>query len=167
MPARRILRAVLSLGICLFAGYIGSLYAIPLIPTWFASLNKPRFIPADPNVIPLGLIVYVFFGLALDFIWHADPGNSKDKTFCLFLFFFALILSVVWVYVFFGLRSPLAGLMIMIMLFAVLLSTIFQALRVSVGASLLLVPNLVISVIIAYANYSILVANPHLPLFIA
>jgi translocator protein len=161
------LRLGISLGICLFAGYIGSLYAIPLIPTWFASLAKPGFIPADLDIIPLGLIVYALFGLALDFIWHADPRNDKDKKTCLFLFFFSLLLSVAWVYVFFGLRSPLAGLMIMIMLFAVLLSTIFQALRVSIGASLLLVPDLALSVIIAYANYSILVANPHLPIFFA
>jgi len=159
----KLLRLVVSLSVCLLAGYISSLYAIPLLPSWFASLNKPGFIPPDTYFVPIGLVVYILLGFTLNFIWQADKGNYRDKRFCLFLFILGLIFNVLWVYVFFGLRSPLIGLLISIMLYAILISTIYQALRVSFPASLLLVPNLIITFIIGYANYMILIMNPHLP----
>lgn len=161
----KVVKLVISFGICLIAGYFNSLYALPLVPSWFASLNKPGFIPPDPYFVPIGLVVYLLLGLSLYFIWNSDTGNYKEKQFCLFLFISSLILNVLWVYTFFGLRSPFTGLMVILFLFAGLMSTIYQTLRVSFGATLLLLPYLVILFVAAYANYMIVVMNPNLPLF--
>ncbi|MCX6685633.1 MAG: tryptophan-rich sensory protein [Methanoregula sp.] len=161
----KVVKLVISFGICLIAGYFNSLYALPLVPSWFASLNKPGFIPPDPFFVPIGLVVYLLLGLSLYFIWNSGTGNYKEKQFCLFLFISSLILNVLWVYTFFGLRSPFTGLMVILFLFAGLMSTIYQTLRVSFGATLLLLPYLVILFVAAYANYMIVVMNPNLPLF--
>jgi tryptophan-rich sensory protein len=161
-----LVRLVSSLGICLLAGYFGSLYVVPLLPSWFATLSKPAFVPSDSYIVLAGLLVYVLFGFALYFIWQADPMNYRDKKLCLFFFIFGLVLHVLWVYSFFGLQSPFMGLMISIMLLAILFALIFQTLRVSVGASLFLTPCLIISFIAAYANYLIFVMNPQIPLFL-
>jgi tryptophan-rich sensory protein len=55
--------------------------------------------------------------------------------------------------------------MVILFLFAGLMSTIYQTLRVSFGATLLLLPYLVILFVAAYANYMIVVMNLNLPLF--
>ena len=56
--------------------------------------------------------------------------------------------------------------MIMIMLLAVLVSTLYQSFRVSIAACVLLVPYLILCLILAIANYSIYVMNPDLPMMV-
>jgi translocator protein len=165
MVENRVVKLVLSFGICLLAGYINSLYAIPLIPSWFASLKKPGFFLTDSFFVPAGLVVYLLLGSTLFFIWKSDTTEHNEKQVCIFLFIFCLILNVLWVYTFFGLRSPFLGLMIMILLFAILMATMYQTLRVSFGATILLLPYLIVTFLIAYMNYGIVNMNPQLPFF--
>lgn len=165
MAPGRPLCFIISLAVCFGAGYLASLYALPLIPLWFSSLNKPDFIPPDPFFLPTGIIMYLLLSLSLFFIWTSE-GNRKDTTLCLYLFIAGLILNVLWFYVFFGLQSPLMAFMVMVMLLAVLASTIFQSFRVSIVACVLLVPYLIICLILAIANYSIYLMNPGIPLLV-
>jgi len=161
----RIVKLGLSFGICLLAGYFNSLYAIPLIPSWFASLKKPGFFLPDSLFVPAGLVVYLLLGLTLFFIWKSDTTEHNEKPVCIFLFITSLILNVLWVYTFFGLQSPFLGLMIIILLFAILMATLYQTLRVSFGATLLLLPYLIVTFFVAYMNYGIVKMNPQLPFF--
>ncbi|MGD1004479.1 MAG: tryptophan-rich sensory protein [Methanoregulaceae archaeon] len=169
MPKRllknSLVRAGISLGICLLAGYIGSIYAIPAIRSWGSSLNKPDLIPPNSLIIPIGIILYILLGLALFCIWQADL-SKKDTMTCFQLFIFGLVLNVLWVYVFFGLMSPFFGFIIMVMLLAILCSTILQSLRVSIAATFLLTPYLIVSIIVAYLDFMIYIMNPNLPVLV-
>jgi len=136
---------------------------LPLIPSWYASLNRPDFIPPESLFIPIGLITYFVLGLSLYFIWTADL-QKKDTQTCLYLFIVGLTLNVIYFYVFFALKSPFVAFLTMIMLLGILLSTIFQAFRVSIPACVLLVLYLILCLIAVMANYMILVMNPGLPL---
>jgi tryptophan-rich sensory protein len=148
----------------MFAGYIGSLYAIPMIPAWLSTLKKPEFMPPDPVLDYIGMAVYVLLGFALYFIWQADL-NKKDTKICFYLMIFSLILSVLSIYIFFGLRSPFMALISLIMFIGIMVSTIFQSIRVSILACLCIVPCLIVGIITAYASYLIFVMNPDLPIF--
>lgn len=159
------LRLVTSLTVCYSAGYLASLYALPLISVWYNPLNKPGFLPPNELLLPVGLIIYLLLGLSLFFIWSSEE-NQKDRKVCLSLFISGLILNVLWVYVFFGLRSPLMAVMVMIMLIAVVISTVYQSLRVSIAALLLLVPYLIVCLILLIANYLIYIMNPSIPLMV-
>jgi tryptophan-rich sensory protein len=132
---------------------------------WYDQLNKPDFLPPDSVIVMAGGCIYILLSLALFFIWDAE-GNKKDKKICLYLFISGLFLNVLWVYVFFGLQSPLMACMVMIMLLAVQISTIFQSFRVSIPACVLLVPYLIMSLVIALGNYDIISMNPGLPLLV-
>ena len=165
MVENRVVKLVISFGICLLAGYFNSFYAIPAIPLWFASLKKPGFFLPDSLFVPAGLVVYLLLGLTLFFIWKSDTTEHNEKQVCIFLFIFCLILNVLWVYTFFGLQSPFLGLMIIILLFAILMATMYQTLRVSFGATLLLLPYLIVTFLVAYMNYGIVNMNPQLPFF--
>jgi tryptophan-rich sensory protein len=169
MPNRfsknKFLRLIISLGVCLLVGYLGSLYAIPMIPSWFSSLEKPPFLPPDQFLVPIGALMYVLLGLAMYSIWQADL-SKKDTMLCFVLFVFGLCLNVLWVYMLFGLRSPFMALVIMIMLLGILVTTLYQSLRVTVAAALFLTPYLIVSIIAAYANFLIYIMNPKLPLIV-
>jgi tryptophan-rich sensory protein len=165
MVENRVVKLVISCGICLLAGYFNSLYAIPLIPSWFASLKKPGFFLPDSFFVPAGVVVYLLLGLTLFFIWKSDTKEHNEKQVCIFLFITSLILNVLWVYTFFGLQSPFLGLMVIILLFAILMATMYQTLRVSFGATLLLFPYLIVTFLVAYMNYGIAKMNPQMPFF--
>jgi len=165
MVENKFVKFVISIGICLVAGYFNSLYAIPLLPSYFASLKKPDFLLPDSFFMPLGVVVYLLMGLTMFFIWKSDTNEYHEKQVCFFLFLSSLILNVAWFYTFFGLRSPTTGLMVMILLFAILVSTMYQTVRVSFGATLLLVPYLVLTFFVAYMNYAIVNMNPNLAFF--
>jgi len=165
MVENKFIKFVISFGICLVAGYFNSLYAIPLLPSYFASLKKPAFLVPDSFFVPLGVVVYLLMGLTMFFIWKSDTNEYHEKQVCIFLFLSSLVLNIAWFYTFFGLRSPTLGLMVMILLFAMLVSTMYQTVRVSFGATLLLVPYLVLTFFVAYMNYAIVNMNPQLPFF--
>jgi tryptophan-rich sensory protein len=137
---------------------------IPLLPSYFASLKKPVIFLPDSLFIPVGWVVYLLLGLTLFFIWMSDTTEHQEKQVCSVLFIFGMILNVLWVYTFFGLRSPFMGLLTMICLFAVLMATMYQTIRVSFAATLLLLPYLLITFAVAYTNYRIVVLNPAIPL---
>jgi benzodiazapine receptor len=165
MVGTKFVKLVFSFGICLLAGYFNSLYALPLIPSWFASLKKPDLFLPDSWFAPAGLVVYLLLGLTLYFIWKSDTTEQHEKHVCIVLFVFGLILNCVWVYTFFGLRSPFFGLMIMVFLFAILMATMYQTVRVSFGATLLFLPYLLVTFAVAYTNYRIVIMNPAIPFF--
>jgi tryptophan-rich sensory protein len=136
-----------------------------MIPSWFASLQKPAFTPPVSLIVPIGAFIYVVLGLVLYLIWQADL-KKKDTKICYYLFIIGLVLNVLWIYVFFGLRSPFIAFSIIILLVAVIASTIYQAFRVSILAATLLVPYLIIAIIVALINFQIWLMNPNLPLIV-
>jgi tryptophan-rich sensory protein len=164
MAQHNLVRLIISLGTCLLAGYFNSLYAIPLLPSYFAPLKKPWLFLPDSLFVPVGWVVYLLLGLTLFFIWTSDTTEHHEKQVCSALFLFGLILNVTWVYTFFGLQSPFMGLLTMVCLFAVLMATMYQTVRVSFGATLLLLPYVLITFAVAYTNYRIVVLNPAIPL---
>jgi benzodiazapine receptor len=165
MVENKFIKFVISFGICLAAGYFNSLYAIPLLPSYFASLKKPDFLLPDSFFVPIGVVVYLLMGLSMFFIWKSDTNEYHEKQACILLFLSSLVLNVLWFYTFFGLRSPKIGLLVMILLFAILIATMYQTVRVSFGVTILLVPYLVMTFFVAYMNYAIVNLNPGLPFF--
>jgi tryptophan-rich sensory protein len=153
------------MAVCIAAFCINAFLALPLIPAWFATLERPSFLPPDPYLVPSTLFVYLILGLALYQLWQASHVDEQDKMLCLALLFFTLILLGLWCYLFFGLRSPIMGVMISVLVIAVLIATMVQALKVSFGATLLLFPLVILVFIIAYANYLIVELNPSLSVF--
>ncbi|OPY38703.1 MAG: TspO/MBR family protein [Methanoregula sp. PtaU1.Bin051] len=165
MAVRNVFRLLLSIGAVYIIGIIAFLIAAQLLPTWYASLNKPRFIPSDTLFVPIGMLICFLLGLSLYLIWNAG-SVTKDRKFCLYLFVTMLILNLVGLYVFFDLKSPFMALITMIMQLAIVISTTIEAFRVSVPASILLIPYLIACLIAAIASYLIIVMNPGLPLMV-
>jgi translocator protein len=155
---KKIFILILSLGICLLASYIAAFYTTPSMP-WYTGLIKPDLTPPAWIFAPVWSVLYVMMGLSLYTIIQAGI-HRKDVIIGLVLFALQLLLNVAWSYVFFGLHSTFFGFVALVALWAILLCTVIQLLRFSVGAAALLLPYLFWVTFAAFLNYLIMTLNP-------
>jgi benzodiazapine receptor len=144
--------------ITLIAGWIGSLATAPNIPTWYAGLAKPSFNPPNAVFPVVWTILYVIMAVAAWLVWRA-PADESRRRIALAAWFVQLALNVSWSFAFFGARSPLAGLIVIVVLLAAIVVTILAFRRVSGTAALLLVPYLAWVALATLLNASILSLN--------
>ncbi|HWR26719.1 MAG TPA: TspO/MBR family protein [candidate division Zixibacteria bacterium] len=147
-------KLVISIAICLFAGVLGSVFTTPAIPTWYAALIKPTFAPPNWVFFPVWTALFIMMGISLFFVWRM---NSKDQLVkkALLLFSAQLILNITWSAAFFGLKSPLAGLIDISILLILILFTTLNFMKLSRTAGLLLIPYLIWVSFAAILNFEI------------
>jgi tryptophan-rich sensory protein len=146
-------------GICLGAGYTGSVFTTPEIPGWYTGLQKPALSPPPWIFAPVWTVLYILMGISLC-LMLTSGRKTRDIAIAAILFFVQLAANVAWSYLFFGLHSVFLGLLCLVALLGILLCTIVQSFRVSIASSLLLVPYLLWTCIALYLNYSFFILNP-------
>ena len=132
-------KAMACILLCLAAGGIGSAFTAPAIPEWYATLVKPSFSPPSWIFAPAWTLLYIMMGLAAALVWQKGLQDPRVRA-SLVAFLLQLILNMAWSALFFGLRSPLYGLVDILFLWAMILVTIAQFSKVSIPAALLLIP---------------------------
>jgi len=158
MKIINILKLVASIILCQLAGFIGSLATIPSIPTWYESLKKPFFNPPNWIFGPVWAGLYALMGVSLFIAWQRRRDNSQVKI-ALVFFFLQLILNTLWSVAFFGLRSPLLGLIDIVLLWIAILLTIQKFFKVSRTAGLLLIPYILWVSFAVLLNVSLWILN--------
>lgn len=154
-----ILKLVISLILCQLAGFIGSLFTTPAIPTWYETLNKPSFTPPNGVFAPVWTTLFLLMGISAFLVWRKGIENPRVNI-ALRLFIIQLILNIFWSVLFFGLRSPLLGLVEIIILWTSILLTILYFFKVSKIAGILLLPYILWVSFTAVLNFSIWRLNP-------
>ena len=149
-----IVKLVISIIICLLAGFIGSFFTAPAIPTWYATLNKPSFTPPNWLFAPVWTALFVLMGISAFLVWRKGLNNRQVKI-ALSIFSVQLILNILWSAMFFGLRSPIAGLIEIIILWVAILLTILIFFKISMTAGLLLIPYILWVSFAAVLNFFI------------
>jgi len=147
-----------SIVLCMLAGFIGSFATRPKIPGWYASLQKPSFNPPPWLFGPVWTLLYILMGIALFLIWRKGLAAGGVKI-ALLVFFLQLILNAFWSFAFFGAQSPLAGLVVIIALWAAIVATMVLFAPLSRVAAVLLVPYILWVSFAAILNASIYVLN--------
>ena len=153
-----ILKLVASIIICQLAGFIGSIFTRPSIPTWYASLEKPSFTPPNWLFAPVWTALFLLMGVSVFLVWRDRSGSQRGRI-ALTIFAIQLVLNMVWSIAFFGFRSPLAGLIVILVLWVAILSTILNFLKVSEIAGILLFPYILWVTFAAVLNASIFAMN--------
>src|SRR5512136_1610230 len=110
-----VLKLISIIILCELAGFIGSIATIPAIPTWYESLKKPSFNPPNWIFGPVWTGLYTLMGISLFVVWQKRADRPQVKT-ALFFFFIQLTLNALWSVAFFGIRSPLLGLIDIVLL---------------------------------------------------
>jgi len=108
-----IIKLVISIIACQFAGLIGSIFTTPAIPTWYATLEKPPFTPPNWLFAPAWITLYLLMAISASIVWQRGLENRPVRT-SLVIFLIQLILNALWSVVFFGLQSPLFGIIVII-----------------------------------------------------
>ncbi len=159
MNPREIVNLIVCIVVCQAAGIIGSLFTVSSIPTWYASLNKPFFTP--PNFVfgPVWITLYTLMGISL-FLIIRDGWNQPEKRRGLYFFGAQLFLNALWSILFFGLQSPLLGVVGIIPMWIIILLTILEFRKISRVAAWLLVPYICWVTIATALNISVWLLNP-------
>jgi len=139
MTKNNLFKLVFSILICQGVGIAGALWTAPNVDTWYAGLTKPSFTPPAWVFGPVWTLLYLMMAVSVWLIWtkglHA-PGVRK----AVFLFCLQLVVNGCWSFLFFGIRSPLAGLINICLLWWLIGLTIILFYRIHKSAGMLLVP---------------------------
>jgi len=97
-------------------------------------------------------------GVAFFLVWHRGLRQPYVKK-ALILFCIQLVLNTLWSAAFFGLKSPLAGFIIILVLWIAIFITIRYFYNVSLTAARLLIPYILWVSFAAILNLSIFILN--------
>ena len=158
MRAADILKLVISVVACQLVGQVGSNFTIPAVPTWYAALRKPTFTPPNWLFGPVWISLFVLMGLSAFLVWRRGLDQEGVKL-ALSIFAVQLLLNLLWSAMFFGLKSPLTGLVDIFFLWIAILLTLLAFWKISTMAGILLLPYILWVSFAAVLNFSILILN--------
>nr|MBP9096923.1 tryptophan-rich sensory protein [Ignavibacteria bacterium] len=115
-----ITKLIISIVICQLAGVIGSFFTMDAIPVWYDTLAKPSFNPPSSVFGPVWIFLYLLMGISLFLVWKEDLKNKQVKT-AFMIFMIQLVFNAAWSIVFFGMRSPVGGLIVIVILWILIL----------------------------------------------
>lgn len=121
---------------------------------WFDALDKPSFTPPDATFGIVWTILYIAIALAGWLAWRAtrDPGPTLAWA-------VQMALNFAWTAVFFGLESPVGGLVVIAALLVAIIVDLQRSFPVSRLAGWLLLPYLAWVGFAAALNLGIAVQN--------
>ena len=144
--------------LCQLAGVIGSVFTLSSIPTWYATLNKPFFTPPNWVFGPVWITLYTLMGVSLFLVWKKGT-KSRQNRIALGLFGVQLVLNALWSVIFFGMQSIIGGLIVIIALWFVLITTSVRFYKIDTRAGHLLVPYLLWLSLATALNAFLLILN--------
>ncbi|MBL7205984.1 MAG: tryptophan-rich sensory protein [Candidatus Aenigmarchaeota archaeon] len=158
MTPIRILKLLISIIVAEVAGSIGSIFTMPSLPTWYASLAKPWFTPPNWVFAPVWTILFALMGISAWIIW--DKGlDKKGIKEALFFFDVQFILNILWSFLFFGLRNLLYALIEIIILWIAIALTIWKFYKIDKRAAYIMLPYIAWVCIALALNLGIVLLN--------
>lgn len=142
---------------CFAAAGLGSLVTTPRIDGWYAELDKPFFNPPSWVFGPVWTVLFLAMAVAGWLVWR-KKGFSGARI-ALTLFGIQLFLNVLWSTLFFGLKSPGAALVEIVVLWVAILGTTLAFRQTSRTAAALLIPYLAWVAFAAVLNLGIWYLN--------
>jgi len=135
------------------AATIGGVATASSVKSWYPTLNKPSFNPPSAIFGPVWTTLYLLMGIADHIV--AQQGETEEIHRARTVYRIQLGLNALWSVLFFGRRSPLAGLVEIVFLWVAIVMTISAFARISRLAALLLVPYLLWTSFAAVLNAAI------------
>jgi translocator protein len=154
-----VFKLFISLAMCIGAGLLGSLFTRGSISSWYTLLQKPSFTPPGWLFAPVWFLLYTMMGISAYLVWRMGFRHFHVRE-SLIIFLIQLALNALWSFAFFGLKSPIAGLIVIVPLWTAILLAMINFYRVSKTASLLLIPYILWVSFATALNFSFYILNP-------
>ena len=151
-------KLVAAIIICQGTGLLAGLATASSVSSWYTTLDKPGFTPPNWLFAPVWTALYFIMAIAAYLVWQKGIKAEGVKK-ALILFLMQLLLNGLWSIFFFGLRSPLLGLVDIIALIIVLTLTIFKFYKINKIAAYLLLPYLLWVLYATALNLAIVLLN--------
>jgi len=148
----KILVTIVFIVACVALGALSGASNVP--GEWYQSLDKPFFNPPGWIFAPVWTVLYVMIGVALSAIWF-----EEDNRRLLVLFAIQAALNLLWSPAFFGLQSPVLGLVIIVPLLVTILMFIAAGWQKNRTAAWLFVPYALWVAFATVLNLSIVLLN--------
>ena len=155
-PTFDIYKFIVALLLPLAAGAIGSLATNSEIQTWYADLAKPSFNPPNWVFGPVRTVLYILQGIAFYLVINQ---NRKSKKLAGWLFVLQLIANLGWSLIFFGAHSPTWALVDIVVLWSLIVATIYAFWGIRPLAAKLLTPYLAWVTFATALNIGVIVLN--------
>jgi len=133
------LKFIISIILPQLIGGVGALVTISSVGSWYQTIDKPFFTPPSWVFGPAWTTLYLLMGIALFLIWKSDHPSKKTA---LWVFGIQLVLNGIWSPAFFGLESPILGLVVIVPLWILIVVCIKVFFPIHKTASYLMVPYL-------------------------
>jgi tryptophan-rich sensory protein len=151
-------KLIISIIGCELIGILGSVFTVSSIPTWYVTLHKPSFAPPSWIFGPVWTLLYLLMGISFYLIW-SQGWRAKKVRIARNYFLAQLGFNFIWSPVFFGLRSPFLGLIVIITMWTLIVMTMKKFYPLSKPAAYLLIPYLLWVSFATVLNASIVVLN--------
>ncbi|WP_405400765.1 TspO/MBR family protein [Maribacter sp. Asnod2-G09] len=151
---RKLTYILIGIVICSAIGFLSSVVTQSSVNGWYMTLNKPSFNPPNWIFAPVWSALYIMMGISAGWVWAKGFHHKYVKT-GLYHFGFQLLLNGLWSIIFFGLKQPFYGLLVIMALLVVLSLTIKWFNVVSKFAAILLIPYLLWVCFATALNYKI------------
>jgi translocator protein len=159
LSLRGLITLVIAILPVMIASFMGNAVTATAIGGWYTTLNKPFFTP--PNLaFPIAwTILYSLMAVAFWRVLRAKPVVGP-RGIAIALFLAQLVVNAGWSFAFFGLRSPVAGLVVIGGLLLLIAGTIRAFLPIDRAAGYALYPYIAWVAFAALLNAAIVVMNP-------
>lgn len=154
---KSMLKLVGLIALCQSVGIIGSLFANENALYWYEYLFKPDYMPTNSMFSIVWGILYLLIAISLFMVLQSEDSAGKRQA--VIIFSIQLFLNALWMPVFFGLKSIIGALIIILLLLISIFIMFYKFYKLSAKAAYLLIPYILW---VSYAiglNVSILFLN--------
>ncbi|MDP4009419.1 MAG: TspO/MBR family protein [Candidatus Shapirobacteria bacterium] len=138
-------KLAISLLLPLFVGYLGSLFTISQIQTWYSQINKPSLLPPNGIFGPVWTALYILMGVAFYFIWTEKIGKKQkdaDRSWAIKIYLIQLALNLLWSIIFFKFHLLTLAVAEILVLWVMIFFTIIEFRKIKAVTMWLLIPYL-------------------------
>lgn len=151
-------KLVISLALPQIAGLVAAYFTITGVGSWYQTIQKPDWNPPNWLFAPVWTTLYVMMGIAFYLVWRSNV-DTKTKRPALIFWMAQLVLNFFWSIIFFYTHQIGYALVEIIMLWILILVTIFRFALIIKAAAWLMVPYISWVSFAGILNYTIWMLN--------
>lgn len=153
---KKVAAILIPILLCFLVGFIASYFQANAIRNWYPYLNKPTLTPPN-SVFPIAWsIIYLCMGISAGLI---ILSGKKERNSLIVLFGIQLFFNFAWSILFFYFRSPLSGLIDIVIVDVLVIAYTIKSYPVKKASALLFLPYLLWILFATYLNTYILLNN--------
>ena len=132
-------KLIIAILIPLCVGFTSGFFTAGNVSGWYQTIQKPSWNPPSWIFGPVWTTLYALMAVA---VWRIGVPRSAAQKRAVVLFVVQLLLNGIWSPAFFGLESPLLGLIIIVPMWIAIAMTLVAFWRLDRTAGLLMAPYL-------------------------